>query len=153
MDGGEGHSWIFSFWGLHGPEQRRTLDSIRQNRFPLRTVWFRERFTGTLLKHSPATPLNRIVPLYTRYIISHYDICYPAIGFHGTTSLRHPPSPVPTFRLEDKPGSHSTREGEERSPALRGRRLTRPSNFLYMILYIGGGHTAGCAVLAFVPFQ
>ena len=24
----------------------------------------------------------------------------------------------------------------ERSPALRGRRLTRPSNFLYVILYI-----------------
>jgi len=45
------------------------------------------------------------------------------------------------------------REGEERSPALRGRRRTRPSNFLYMILYTGGGHTAGCAVLAFVSFQ
>jgi hypothetical protein len=41
----------------------------------------------------------------------------------------------------------------ERSPALRGRRLTRPSNFLYMILYIGGGHTVGCAVLAFVCLQ
>ena len=45
------------------------------------------------------------------------------------------------------------REGEERSLALRGRRLTRPSNFLYMILYIGGGHTAGFAVLAFVCLQ
>ena len=45
------------------------------------------------------------------------------------------------------------REDNERSLALRGRRLTRPSNFLYMILYIGGGHTAGCAVLAFVCLQ
>ena len=33
------------------------------------------------------------------------------------------------------------------------RRLSRPSNFLYMILYIGGGHTEGLAVLAFVCLQ
>jgi len=35
------------------------------------------------------------------------------------------------------------------------KRPTTHSAFelLYMILYIGGGHTAGCAVLAFVPFQ
>ena len=33
------------------------------------------------------------------------------------------------------------------------RRLSRPSNFLYMILYIGGGLTEGLAVLAFVCLQ
>jgi hypothetical protein len=46
-----------------------TVDSIRQNRLPLRTVWFRERFTGTLLKHSPATP-------YTVFSRSTQDISY-----------------------------------------------------------------------------
>ena len=30
-------------------------------------------------------------------------------------------------------------EGEERSPALRGRRLTRAVERLYMLLYLGGG--------------
>ena len=35
------------------------------------------------------------------------------------------------------------------------KRPTAHSSFelLYMILYIGGGHTAGCAVLAFVCLQ
>jgi len=32
-------------------------------------------------------------------------------------------------------------EGEERSPALRGRRLTRAFERLYMILYIGGAYS------------
>ena len=46
---------------------------------------------------------------------------------------------------------------------IRGRRGAQPGvkrptthsafELLYMILYIGGGHTAGCAVLAFVCLQ
>ena len=41
-------------------------------------------------------------------------------------------------------------------PLLIRARLTlvsRPSDFLYTILYIGGGHTEGFAVLAFVYSQ
>jgi len=45
------------------------------------------------------------------------------------------------------------REGEERSPALRNRLFSRPSDSLYTILYIGGGPTEGFAVLAFLCFQ
>ena len=84
MDGGEGHSWIFSFWGLHGPEQRRDtgLDSTESLAVADRVV--QGTIHRDLIEAFTGNALYRILPLYTRYIISHYDICYPTIGFHGT---------------------------------------------------------------------
>ena len=76
MDGGEGHSWIFSFWGLHGPEQRRDtgLDSTESLSVADRMVQgtihrnLIEAFTGNALKpYCPA--LHKIYHIALRYLL------------------------------------------------------------------------------------